>query len=103
METQLIRYIRNNKNEPRGVAIALKVGDGIQYGYSLCHPDKDKWDREKGLLIAKKRAISPDGYKLPEVEDRCSAVLATYKHLSERAVKYFRDLPRENVEYQTDG
>ena len=98
METKLVKYIRNKKGEPRGVVVAIRDGDEVCYGYSLCHSTKDKWDKAKGLQIAEHRAFAKE-YKLPEAPNTLKVIEDAYRHISKRAVNYFKDLPRENVAF----
>ena len=93
----LIRYIRNENGAPEGVAIAQRRGDEVFYGFSLHNPI-DKWDKNRGIAIAIARSEA-DQYNLPKVEDRCVRVLEAFDHLSKRAIKYFKDIPKENVEF----
>lgn len=99
METKLLKYIRNKKGEPRGVVVAIRKGDEVNYGYSLCHSTKDKWDRHTGIIIAEYRALS-ESYKLPKAENTQKIIEKAFSDLSKRAVNYFKDLPRENVEFE---
>jgi hypothetical protein len=96
----LIRYIRNENGAPEGVAIAQRRGDEVFYGFSLHNPI-DKWDKNEGIKIAIARSEA-DTYKLPRVSDRALKVLQAFDHLSNRAVKYFKDLPIENVAFGID-
>jgi hypothetical protein len=97
MEQTLIRYIRNRRGEPRGVAVVLRDEDEICYGYSLCNP-VDRWDKQKGLKIAVSRALSKN-YDLPEAENTLKELEDCFRHLSNRAINYFKDLPKEKVEF----
>jgi len=101
MQNTLIRYIRNEKGTPEGVAIAQRRGDEVFYGFSLRNPI-DRWDKKQGIKIAIARSEA-DQYKLPRVEDRCEKVLKAFDHLSKRAVKYFRDIPQEKVSFNSNG
>ena len=65
MQTVLKQYIRNKKNDPRGVVVAVKSEGEVFYGYSLCNPC-DKYDKNRGMTIAVNRALSKDGYSLPQ-------------------------------------
>jgi len=96
----LIRYIRNENGAPEGVAIAQRRGDEVFYGFALHNPI-DKWDKNEGIKIAIARSQA-DAYKLPRVADRALKVLKAFDHLSNRAVKYFKDLPIENVAFAID-
>lgn len=95
-QTLLSEYIRDENNNPRGVCIAMREGNEILYGFSLCNTKADRYDKKKGIEIAKRRALAPQ-YRLPKVEDRLSEVLEKYDALEQRALKYFKDIPPENI------
>jgi len=96
MEDVLKLYIRNEKNQPRGVVVAVKVGDQMCYGFSLLNTRLDKWDRVKGTAIAMARAAAAS-YKLPVVPEREKMVVDGFNKLQDRALKYFKDMPPENI------
>lgn len=100
MENTLINYIRNKKGEPRGVVVAVKNEGEVLYGYSLCNP-VDKWNKQRGVKIAIARALS-DGYNLPEASNSAKMVIERFEHLSDRALKYFKDLPSEMVKFDSE-
>ena len=57
----LIKYKRNDHGHPIGVLVAT---GREEVGFSLCNK-KDKWDKEKALMIAIRRA--ENGFsKLPD-------------------------------------
>lgn len=97
METILRTYIRDEVTKhPRGIAVAVKDGDKVNYGFSLVNSRLDKWDKKLGVAIALARATA-QSYQLPSVEDREVAVLNAFERLERRAIKYFKDLEYENV------
>lgn len=96
----LIKYLRTKNGEPRGVAVAVRKGDEVFYGYSLRNP-VDRWNKHKGLEIATHRAFARV-YNLPQASNTISEIIESYKHLSDRAVKYFKDLPKDNVEFEPE-
>lgn len=99
METTLINYIRDKQTKQlRGTVVAIRENDEIFYGYSLHNP-VDKWDRKEGIKKAIARARASE-YKLPKVEERLEMVMNGFKHIQKRALKYFKDLPKENVELE---
>jgi len=51
----VIQYVRNKKNIPRGVLVAIKSEDGFRIGYSLCNK-KDRFNKRMALKIAIGRA-----------------------------------------------
>ena len=95
MQTVIKEYIRDTNNNPRGVCVAIKDGNQVHYGFSLHNP-VDKYDKGHGIMVAIRRALS-NGYKLPDVQDRYDAVVERFKSLEKRSLKYFKDVPEENV------
>jgi len=51
----VIQYVRNKKNVPHGVIVAIKSDDGFSIGYSLCNK-KDRFNKRMALKIAIGRA-----------------------------------------------
>ena len=97
MRQNVIRtYIRDEKNNPRGVAVAVKSDTGVDYGFSLCNTRLDKWDKKLGISIALARATAKK-YHLPDVPERWEAVMDAYERLETRALKYFRDIDPELI------
>lgn len=95
MQTQLIRYIRKSNKTPFGVAVAILENGKVSYGYSVRNK-KDKWNRQTGLEVARKRA-SLESFTLPEVKSTNQAVLSTLEELERRALRYFKDLTPEQI------
>jgi hypothetical protein len=58
---ELIKYVRNKKGMRVGVVLAVGA---TAIGWSKCSK-RDKWDREKGLLIARRRATGGFSSKVP--------------------------------------
>lgn len=100
MQNVIKEYIRDEKNNPRGVCVAVRENDEIFYGFSLCNPE-DKYNKDLGYRIAMNRAQAPT-YQLPAVEERCQAVLNAFENLEERALKYFKDLQYSQVALHED-
>ena len=100
MQTVIKEYIRNKKNDPRGVAVAVKDGDQVFYGYSLCNPC-DKSNQEFGLTIALKRALAKDGYALPHSPATVRQIMEKFLNLEQRALRYFKDVDPENIRFET--
>ena len=101
MQTVIKEYIRNKKNDPRGVAVAVKDGDQVFYGYSLCNPC-DKYNKEFGMNIAIKRALAKDGYALPDSFDTVRQIMEKFLNLEQRALRYFKDVDPENIRFDYD-
>ena len=97
MENTLINYIRKEDNTPRGVIVAVRKGDELFYGYSLRNPI-DRWDKKLGLTKALARANAKE-YQLPVVTDRNLDVLRAFSKMERRALKYFKDLPKDNRKF----
>lgn len=56
--TEIRQYITTTKNGRRirhGVLVADRVGDKAIVGWSLCHLNKDEFNRERALKIARDR------------------------------------------------
>jgi hypothetical protein len=51
----VIQYVRNKKNIPLGVLVAIKTPEGFRIGYSLCNK-KDRFNKNMALKIAIGRA-----------------------------------------------
>ena len=49
-------YLRDKNKRPYGVLIARKESDAIVIGWSQCNK-RDEWSRERGIEIARARAI----------------------------------------------
>ena len=97
MQTILKRYIRTTETkQPRGVAVAIREGDEVFYGFSLLNTNMDRFDKNLGLTIATNRAMA-SSYKLPSVPEREAMVLDAFNHLEKRALKYFKDLDPSKV------
>lgn len=97
MQTVIKQYIRNTQtDQPRGIALAIRVGNEVYYGYSLLNTTMDRFNKDLGTKIAIKRALSPQ-YQLPKVQEREAMVLAAFNELEQRALKYFKDLDPSNV------
>lgn len=101
MQTVIKEYIRNKKNDPRGVAVAVKDGDQVFYGYSLCNPC-DKYNKEFGMNIAIKRALAKDGYALPDSPETVRRIVERFLSLEQRALRYFKDVDPENIRFDYD-
>lgn len=99
MQTVIKQYIRDEKKNPRGVAVAVRENDEVFYGFSLCNP-KDKYNKDQGLKIALARALAPN-YLLPQSGETSDAVLKAYDELQARALRYFKDLEYSKVALDT--
>ena len=78
----LVEYVRNNKNQPIGVVVA--VGKD-QVGWSEKH-SKDKWNKELGIKIAYGRAIV--GSQKGPLKQK--VFLPYLKKMYDRANRYFK-------------
>jgi hypothetical protein len=96
METELITYIRDDNNAPRGVAVAILTDGTVSYGFSLLNTRQDKWDKGMGVKIALRRAFAPT-YQLPVVPERKNAVMDAFKRLERRAIRYFKDIDPSDI------
>lgn len=82
----LIRYLRDEQGQKRGVAVAIDGGSGIQYGWSLCH-SRDKFDRNVGLFKAICRAKG--GANLNLVPDDMKPVVEKLQNNAKRYYKQY--------------
>jgi hypothetical protein len=82
------------------VAIAIKLNGQVFYGYSLCNPC-DKYNKEFGINIAVNRALA-DQYSLPESPETIRTIVAKFKNLEARALRYFKDLAPENIVFDAE-
>lgn len=97
METILKTYIRNkDSKQPRGVAVAIRKDNKVDYGFSLINAKMDKWDKTLGTKIAIARAEA-NAYQLPAVPEREEAVLEAFKRLERRALRYFKEMNPEDI------
>lgn len=102
-QTLIKEYIRDKKNNPYGVAVAVKDPDTNQifYGFSICNK-ADKYDKDRGLNIAVNRALCKDGYSLPESPATIRTIMQRFLSLQDRAIRYFKDIPQENILFEFD-
>lgn len=102
MKTQnmLRMFIRDEKGNPRGFAVAVRDEFGINYGYSLLNTKMDRFNKELGIKIAVSRATNKKGYLLPETPEREELVMNAFLSLEKRAKKYFKDLDDERISIQ---
>ncbi|MAG26111.1 hypothetical protein CMI47_11080 [Candidatus Pacearchaeota archaeon] len=86
MSTQILEYVKNRKGQRVGVFVAAVQADGnVQIGWSKCHGTKDKWNRERGIEIASRRAKSGTNISIPE------PLNGKIDDFVERARRYFKD------------
>lgn len=93
--TMIKQFIRDRKNNPRGVAVAVKHNNEVFYGYSLCNP-LDRFDKSLGVRIAVARALS-QSFNLPISPNTQEQIADHFRALERRAVRYFKDVPEENI------
>jgi hypothetical protein len=102
IQTLLKEFIRDEKTKmPRGIIVAIRENDEIRYGYSLQNTKLDKFDKNIGLNIAINRAKSPS-YDLPNTKEREDMVIAGLIRISERALKYFKDIDQDKVKFMAE-
>lgn len=81
-------YIRNEDKSPVGIAVVIKEGSDLFFGYSLTSP-KDQFNKKLGTKIAVERAKKYI-YSIPFVTDRGDKVIEAYANLRDRAERYFK-------------
>ncbi len=97
-QTFLKEFIRNEvTKQPRGLVVAIRENDQVHYGYSLLNTKLDRYDKTLGLQIATNRALSPEGFELPDTAEREQLILDALRRIQARALKYFKDLDPANV------
>ena len=83
---EMVQYFRNKKGQAIGVFLAKPLGDDAYgFGISKCKMHADKFDANKGLMMAHARADTLRGIKVP------ASMVVEFKHFAERAAKYFKD------------
>lgn len=89
---EIMEYIRDNKNQKKGVMYAFREGNVVYSGWSLCHRI-NKFDKERGLDIAKARAEKVrDGERLSIIDDIPYSITNKFlDFLERRCVTYFKD------------
>lgn len=100
-KTELIELVhdKNNKHRPPiGVVLATVVkvdgkGPMISIGWSRSHSKLDTFDKEKGIQIARNRAVNPltpSGTRNGCVPNYVDVRMV---HMRERARRYFKEIP----------
>jgi len=113
--SKLVQYIRDEKNQPFGVVVALVVDGEVRLGVSVCNK-KDKFNKKLALEIAVGRAtvgcdtyapirmvrrvvmlpVKMDGTELVPHVIKVDAVQEMINIMTSRANRYFRvDVPYE--------
>jgi len=65
----VIKYLRDNKGNPRGVIVAVRLPNGkVSVHYSYCNK-KDKFTKEMALKIALGRAYAVSQLPLTDMND----------------------------------
>ena len=65
----VIKYLRDNKGNPRGVIVAVRLSNGkVSVHYSYCNK-KDKFTKEMALKIALGRAYTSSPLPLTKTDD----------------------------------
>lgn len=82
----LINHVRNKHGQKIGTLVALSKEE---IGWSRCHTNLDRFDKQVGIDIAKQRAIK---YDLMTNAFRCADSLKLdFIKMVRRADKYFKD------------
>lgn len=98
MKQNTIRtFIRDEKGQPRGMALAIRTDEGLRYGYSLVNKRMDRFNKDLAIKIATARANSEIGYGLPVVPEREQLVIEAFARLQTRALKYFKDMNPDDI------
>ena len=90
MKPILHTYVRDRKNNPIGVVVAVKLDTKIHCGWSLVkRKSGDKFDRETGLSIALGRAVVTTGY----AQNVPQTIKKNFDSILVRASRYFKETP----------
>lgn len=88
LDKVLVRYLRKKsscgKGQPCGVIVAIEKG---KVGWSKCHKG-DKFDREKGKMIAIRRAFG--GLTNENLAKVPHTIRKEFFEMKERSEKYFK-------------
>lgn len=106
MKTEIKQYLRDKNHSPIGVVIAkiteTKNGKKIGVGWCKVHlGSKDRWDKEKGMMIAAARAECP----VRPIDKIPHKLRPIYQRICDRAKRYFKDtefLSEKDVEEQKE-
>ena len=98
---ELVQYVRDRNGHPVGAVVALSAN---QIGWSLTNK-LDRWDREKALMIARRRAVATnktggfrDSVLLPGADGKGGVphtVQRTFEEMCNRAMRYFKAPTKE--------
>lgn len=93
MREILIQYVKDKKNQRRGVVVARAQDDQIVTGWSYANfKAGDKFDKEVGINIAVGRIIKPSPKKTVPHD-----VAKVERALRRRAINYFFPQPKAEV------
>jgi hypothetical protein len=85
---ELIQYVRNKKNQRVGVVVAVKNSNPenpFTLGWSMCRVKLDKFNKSRGIFIARERASKTGTLKqMPRL------VKPVFDKMIERGYKYFK-------------
>jgi len=86
MNTEIHQFVLDKKGRRKGVVVAKldPSDDAVYVGWSLTHKN-DKFDKERGLLIAKNRAYVGSNSVIPQSIENDVLVMV------KRAMKYFKN------------
>lgn len=91
---ELVQYVRDRNGHPVGAVVAISVN---QIGWSLTNK-LDRWDREKALMIARRRAVATTksgGYRdsvlLNGKGGVPHSVKCVFEEMCNRAWRYFKN------------
>lgn len=78
---ELVQFIRDRHGKRIGVLVSNEYNS---IGWSLCNVRKERFDRDRGLAIARGRAILGSGTKVP------LSIIETVGKFLERTRRYFK-------------
>lgn len=105
MTSTIYKFNRDEKGNPIGLVLAQKFEDGtFGVGWSkVCIKKGDKFDKDKGIMIATNRA--KNGFnvnKIPVTPEGSSSILEDYLRIFNRACRYFKSKPNEGTKVAVD-
>lgn len=76
--SEIKKIVKDRKGNPKGILLAVDMGDHVNIGFSSCKTKYDKFDKDFGTRLARTRAFkgsSKTSYsiveEMPKFRDRC--------------------------------
>lgn len=92
---EIYQYVHDRKGRKVGVLLGRIIDNRVRVAWSKCHCPLDKFDRQRGLNIARSRCnFSQNSQRIPELPSPISSV---YDRFIDRVSRYFK-VPQDSVE-----